>query len=70
MIDLNELKENLALYKKGLSAKGCEVDLDDLINKNSKKNTIQAKLDELKSQKNNLSKEIGTLASKGEDTKK
>ena len=70
MIDLNELKENLALYKKGRSAKCCEVDLDDLINKNSKKNTIQAKLDELKSQKNNLSKEIGTLASKGEDTKK
>ena len=70
MIDLNELKENLALYKKGLSAKGCKVDLEDLINKNSKKNTIQTKLDELKSQKNNLSKEIGTLASKGEDTKK
>jgi len=70
MIDLNELKENLALYKKGLSAKGCKVDLDDLINKNSQKNTIQTKLDELKSQKNNLSKEIGTLASKGEDTKK
>ena len=70
MIDLNELKENLALYKKGLSAKGCKVDLDDLISKNSKKNTIQTKLDELKSQKNNLSKEIGTLASKGEDTKK
>ena len=70
MIDLNELKVNLALYKKGLSAKGCEVDLDDLINKNSKKNTTQTKLDELKSQKNNLSKEIGKLASKGEDTKK
>ena len=70
MIDLNELKENLALYKKGLSAKGCKVDLEDLINKNSKKNTIQTKLDELKSQKNNLSKEIGTLGSKGEDTKK
>ena len=69
MIDLNDLKENIALYKKGLSAKGCEVDLDDLINKNSKKNTIQTELDELKSQKNNLSKEIGNLASKGEDTK-
>ena len=69
MIDLNDLKENIARYKKGLSAKGCEVDLDDLINKNSKKNTIQTELDELKSQKNNLSKEIGNLASKGEDTK-
>ena len=70
MIDLNELKANLALCKKGLIAKGCKVDLEDLINKNSKKNTIQTKLDELKSQKNNLSKEIGALASKGEDTKK
>ena len=70
MIDLIDLKENLELYKKGLSAKGCDVDLADLLKRNSQKNSIQTFLDELKSQKNNLSKEIGALTSKGEDTKK
>ena len=70
MIDLIDLKENLELYKKGLSAKGCDVDLADLLKRNSQKNSIQTELDELKSQKNNLSKEIGALTSKGEDTKK
>ena len=70
MIDLIDLKENLELYKKGLSAKGCDVDLADLLKRNSQKNSIQTELDELKSQKNNLSKEIGALTSKGGDTKK
>ena len=70
MIDLIDLKENLELYKKGLSAKGCDVDLADLLKRNSQKNSIQAESDELKSQKNNLSKEIGALTSKGEDTNK
>tara|TARA_Y100000590_G_scaffold86769_3_gene97111 strand:- start:1795 stop:3054 length:1260 start_codon:yes stop_codon:yes gene_type:complete len=70
MIDLIDLKENLELYKKGLSAKGCDVDLADLLKRNSQKNSIQTELDELKSQKNNLSKEIGALTSKGEDIKK
>ena len=70
MIDLIDLKENLELYKKGLSAKGCDVDLADLLKRNSQKNSIQTELDKLKSQKNNLSKEIGALTSKGEDTKK
>mgnify|MGYP001202128496 CR=1 FL=1 len=70
MIDLIDLKENLELYKKGLSAKGCDVDLADLLKRNSQKNSIQTELDELKSRKNNLSKEIGALASKDGDTKK
>ena len=70
MIDLIDLKENLELYKKGLSAKGCDVDLADLLKRNSQKNSIQTELDKLKSQKNNLSKEIGALTSKGGDTKK
>ena len=31
MIDLIDLKENLDIYKKGLSAKGCDIDLEDLL---------------------------------------
>ena len=67
MIDLIDLKENLESYKKGLSAKGCDIDLEDLLNRSTQKNAIQAELDQLKSQKNNLSKEIGALTAKGED---
>ena len=70
MIDLIDLKENLESYKKGLSAKGCDIDLEDLLNRSAQKNAIQAELDQLKSQKNNLSKEIGALTAKGEDIQK
>jgi len=68
MIDLIDLKENLDTYKKGLSAKGCDIDLEDLLKKNISKNALQAELDKLKSQRNALSKEIGSLSSKGEDS--
>ena len=59
MIDLIDLKENLDIYKKGLSAKGCDIDLDNLLKKNISKNALQVELDELKGQRNTLSKEIG-----------
>ena len=68
MIDLIDLKENLDIYKKGLSAKGCDIDLEDLLKKNISKNTLQVELDELKGQRNTLSKEIGSLSSRGEDS--
>ena len=68
MIDLIDLKENLDIYKKGLSAKGCDIDLEDLLKKNISKNALQVELDELKGQRNALSKEIGSLSSKGEDS--
>ena len=68
MIDLIDLKENLDIYKKGLSAKGCDIDLEDLLKKNISKNALQVELDELKAQRNALSKEIGSLSSKGEDS--
>jgi len=68
MIDLIDLKENLDIYKKGLSAKGCDIDLEDLLKKNISKNALQVELDELKGQRNTLSKEIGSLSSRGEDS--
>ena len=68
MIDLIGLKENLEIYKKGLSAKGCDIDLEDLLKKNISKNTLQVELDELKGQRNALSKEIGSLSSRGKDS--
>ena len=68
MIDLIDLKENIDIYKKGLSAKGCDIDLEDFLKKNISKNALQVELDELKAQRNALSKEIGSLSSRGEDS--
>ena len=66
MIDITQLKENLDLYKKRLSLKGYDGDLDDILSRNEAKNTIQVKLDDLKNAKNLLSKEIGMLTQKSE----
>ena len=51
-----------------MSAKGCDIDLEDLLKKNISKNALQVELDELKGQRNTLSKEIGSLSSRGEDS--
>ncbi len=66
MIDITQLKEHLDYYKKKLALKGYTRNLDEIISKHESKNNIQVKLDDLKNKKNVLSKEIGTLAQKGE----
>ena len=66
MIDITQLKEHLDHYKKKLALKGYTENLDEIISKHESKNNIQVKLDDLKNKKNVLSKEIGTLAQKGE----
>ena len=66
MIDITQLKEHLDHYKKKLALKGYTGNLDEIISKHESKNSIQVKLDDLKNKKNVLSKEIGTLAQKGE----
>ncbi len=66
MIDITQLKEHLDHYKKKLTLKGYTGNLNEIISKHQSKNNIQVKLDDLKNKKNVLSKEIGTLAQKGE----
>ena len=66
MIDITQLKEHLDHHKKKLALKGYAGNLDEIISKHESKNNIQVKLDDLKNKKNVLSKEIGTLAQKGE----
>ena len=66
MIDITQLKEHFDHYKKKLALKGYTGNLDEIISKHESKNNIQVKLDDLKNKKNVLSKEIGTLAQKGE----
>jgi seryl-tRNA synthetase len=66
MIDIAHLKENLDNYKKKLHSKGYKGNLDEIISKHESKNNMQVKLDEFKNKKNLISKEIGSLAQKGE----
>ena len=66
MIDIGHLKNNLDQHRKKLESKGYAANLDDIISKYESKNDLQVKLDDLKNSKNILSKEIGTLAQKGE----
>ena len=66
MIDIAHIKENLEHYKKKLGLKGYTGNLDEIISGHESKNIIQVELDDLKNKKNVLSKEIGTLAQKGE----
>ena len=66
MIDIALIKENLDHFKKKLESKGYKGNLNDVVSKYESKNTIQVKLDEIKNLKNVLSKDIGTLAQKGE----
>ena len=66
MIDITQLRDHLDHYKKKLALKGYTGNLNEIISKHESKNNIQVKLDDLKNKKNVLSKEIGTLAQKGE----
>ena len=66
MVDITQLRDHLDHYKKKLALKGYTGNLNEIISKHESKNNIQVKLDNLKNKKNVLSKEIGTLAQKGE----
>ena len=66
MVDITQLRDHLDHYKKKLALKGYTGNLDEIISKHESKNNIHVKLDDLKNKKNVLSKEIGTLAQKGE----
>lgn len=67
MINIADLKDNIELYKKKLELKAYTGNLDELNNLISSKNLLQTELDELKNNKNSVSKEIGILASKDQD---
>ena len=67
MINIADLKDNIELYKKKLELKGYTGNLDKLNNIINSKNLLQTELDELKNNKNSVSKEIGILASKDQD---
>ena len=70
MIDLKEIKTDLENNIEKLKSKGCEVDIKEVISLQEKKNSTQTSVDELKQEKNNLSKRIGQESANGSDVKK
>lgn len=70
MINIADLKDRLNLYKEKLDLKGYKGNLEDILSRTETKNLLQKTLDELKSTKNSISKEIGALASKGQSIDK
>ena len=70
MINIADLRDRLDLYKEKLDLKGYKGNLEDILSRTETKNLLQKTLDELKSTKNSISKEIGVLASKGQSIDK
>ena len=70
MIDLKEIKTDLENNIEKLKSKGCEVDIKEVISLQQKKNSTQTSVDELKQEKNNLSKRIGQESANGSDVNK
>jgi seryl-tRNA synthetase len=70
MIDLKEIKTDLENNIEKLKSKGCEVDIKEVISLQEKKNSTQTSVDDLKQEKNNLSKRIGQESANGSDVNK
>ncbi|MBI1338360.1 MAG: serine--tRNA ligase [Phycisphaera sp.] len=64
MIDLKDLRQNPDKYRKGAADKGMAVDIDGLLELDSKLRATQTELEQLTAEKNKIGKEIGMLAGK------
>ena len=67
MIDLKKIKKNLETSIKKLKSKGCDVDINKVLELQKNKNLSQSRLDELKQEKNDISKKIGIESGSGAD---
>ena len=70
MIDLNVLRENTDQAKKSLKNRGFELDVDFFQQLEQQRKDIQIKTQDIQQERNSLSKQIGILKAKGEDTEK
>ncbi len=62
MLDIKFIKENSEQVKKAIIDKGVDLDLDQLLDIDTKRRTLLAEVEELQATKNNFSKEIPTLS--------
>jgi seryl-tRNA synthetase len=70
MIDLNVLRDNTDQVKKSLKNRGFELDVDFFHQLEHQRKDIQIKTQDIQQERNSLSKQIGILKAKGEDTEK
>src|SRR5689334_21224273 len=61
MLDMKFIRENPAAVKKGAELKGMRVDVDRLLALDADKRAAQQKLQELQTEQNKASKEVGPL---------
>ncbi len=69
MLDLKEIRNDSHNLASNLARRGMEVDLDEIIQIDSKRRQLQSMVDKSRSQKNRVSKDIGLAKSDSEATK-
>ncbi|MFH1245146.1 MAG: serine--tRNA ligase [Candidatus Omnitrophota bacterium] len=61
MLDIKFIRENADIVKKGIQAKGVQLDIDSLLNVDEEKKKLSIEMEELKHKKNLLSDEIAKM---------
>ena len=67
MLDIQQLRSNLDAVAQGLASRGKPIDFSEFSALEAERKTLQTRTQELQSQRNTLSKQIGMLKGKGED---
>jgi len=67
MLDIQQLRTNLDAVAQGLAKRGKPIDFSEFSALEAERKSLQTRTQDLQSQRNTLSKQIGILKSKGED---
>jgi seryl-tRNA synthetase len=68
MLDINLIRSNPEFVKAKLAMKGCDADLDALLEMDAKRRALVAENEAIKAERNRLNKDIPGLKKRGEDT--
>ncbi len=68
MLDINLIRSNPEFVKAGLAKKGCDADLDQLLEMDQKRRALVAENEAIKAERNRLNKDIPQLKKQGGDT--
>lgn len=67
MLDIRFIRENADAVKAAMANRNAEVDIDAVLELDSRRRTILAEVEELKAERNRISKSIGQMIKAGED---
>lgn len=67
MLDMKQIRENPEVVMKGCERRGLQVDMADFLATEKKRRGLQAEIEQLQSERNRLSKEIGGIKRSGGD---